>query len=170
MTHVRGATTEEADIRFLHEMLYEAAAWRPGQPRPAFDVVLSDRKIAGYVEGWGRAGDYGVIAEAEGGAAVGAAWYRLFTQDARGYGFVSSTVPEITIGVSPPARGHGVGTSLLTALIEHARRAGFSALSLSVEADNPAARLYERLGFERVGRVEDAWTLRLELDGAATDA
>jgi ribosomal protein S18 acetylase RimI-like enzyme len=168
MAHVRVATTGEADTRFLHEMLYEAAAWRPGHPRPAFDAVLSNPKITGYVEGWGRAGDYGVIAEAESDTPIGAAWYRLFPEDARGYGFIATAVPEITIGVSPAARGHGVGTSLLTALIERARQAAVPALSLSVEEDNSALRIYERLGFKRFGRVEKAWTMRLDLDGRAT--
>jgi ribosomal protein S18 acetylase RimI-like enzyme len=163
MAHVRAATSDQADRRFLHEMLYEAAAWRPGHPRPAFRAVFSNPRIACYVESWGRAGDYGVIAEAEGGTPIGAAWYRLFPADARGFGFVSPAIPELTIGVSPAARGHGVGTSLLTALIEHARDEALPALSLSVEEDNPAVRLYERFGFERIGGVENAWTMRLDL-------
>jgi ribosomal protein S18 acetylase RimI-like enzyme len=149
-------------------MLYEAAAWRPVDPRPALDAVLSNPKITGYVESWGRAGDYGLIGEDASGTPIGAAWYRHFPEDARGYGFVSPAVPEITIGVSPPARAQGVGTSLLTALIEHGRRAGLPALSLSVEEDNPAIRLYERLGFKRVVRVGNAWTMCLDLNGRAT--
>jgi ribosomal protein S18 acetylase RimI-like enzyme len=167
LAHVRVATSDEADRRFLHEMLYEAAAWRPGHPRPAVGAVFSNPKLACYVESWGRAGDYGVIGEAEGGTPIGAAWYRLFAEAARGYGFISSAIPEITIGVSPAARGRGVGTSLLAALIEHARHEALPALSLSVEEDNPAVRLYERFGFKRVGGVENAWTMRLDLDRRA---
>ena len=49
------------------------------------------------------------------------------------------------------------------ALIRAARDDGFAALSLSVEPDNPAARLYERLGFERVGWFEGAQTMLLRL-------
>lgn len=154
---------DEDDIRFLRQMLYEAAAWRPKDPRPALDVVFSNPQISRYIEGWGRPGDYGVIAESESGVPAGAAWYRLFTQDEHGYGFISPALPEVTIGVSPSARRRGIGTRLLTALIAHARVAAWPALSLSVEDDNPAVRLYERLGFVRVGRVENAWTMRLDL-------
>lgn len=161
-THVRPATADEADVRFLREMLYEAVAWRPGRERPAFDAVLANPKVRGYVERWGRAGDHGVIAERPSGARIGAAWYRL-AGERRGYGFVSPDIPEITIGVTRGARGQGVGTALLTALIEQAREAAFPALSLSVEEDNPAVRLYERLAFTRVGRVENAATMRLDL-------
>jgi hypothetical protein len=38
-----------------------------------------------------------------------------------------------------------------------------TALSLSVEEDNPAASLYHRLGFEAVGKVGNALTMRLHL-------
>jgi RimJ/RimL family protein N-acetyltransferase len=80
-----------------------------------------------------------------------------------GYGFVDESTPELGIAVSPEVRGRGIGRALLASLIEHARAAQLPALSLSVESDNPALRLYERLGFEKVGRVENAWTIRLDL-------
>ena len=46
------------------------------------------------------------------------------------------------------ARRQGVGSALLKALIAQARRDGLRALSLSVELENPARRLYEKLGFK----------------------
>ena len=48
------------------------------------------------------------------------------------------------------------------ALLGQARGAGFEAISLSVEPDNPAVRLYERAGFTRVGGT-GAWTMLVEL-------
>jgi ribosomal protein S18 acetylase RimI-like enzyme len=150
------------DVRFLREMLYHAAAWRPGE-RPPFDAVLSDFRTARYVEGWGRTGDGAVVAEAEDGTRLGAAWFRLFAAEEPGYGFVSASIPELSIAVAPAARGRGIGSALLIAIAVHARERGFPALSLSVEADNPAVRLYARTGFVGVGREGDAWTMLLEL-------
>jgi len=158
---LRPITQREADVCFLRRMLYEAAACRPGSPLP--DQVLSNPDVARYVESWGQQGDTGLVAEDEAGRALGAAWYRLFTEDEHGYGFIDPSIPELTIAVEPNVRGRGVGAALLAALIERAHADGLPALSLSVEQDNPAIRLYERAGFTRVRQVEDAWTMRLDL-------
>jgi len=50
-------------------------------------------------------------------------------------------------------RGRGIRSLLLEALIEAARAQRNPALSLSVEPDNPARRLYERYGFQVIGTV-----------------
>lgn len=56
--------------------------------------------------------------------------------------------------------GQGVGTALIRAAEETARRAGAPAIGLAVGADNPGARaLYERLGYVGWGggEVIDEW-------------
>jgi ribosomal protein S18 acetylase RimI-like enzyme len=158
--HTRAATG--TDLTFLRRMLYEAATWRPGAARPPEDAVLADPRVAIYVEGWGRDGDAGVVAANE-EERLGAAWYRSFAADGHGYGFVEPGVPELTIAVRREQRGRGIGTALLHDLVDRARVEGLAALSLSVEDDNPARRLYERAGFVAVGCVGNARTMRLEL-------
>ncbi|GAA2056332.1 N-acetylglutamate synthase, CG3035 family [Williamsia deligens] len=50
----------------------------------------------------------------------------------------------------PDHRGHGVGTAVVTALMQDARKTGCERAYLQVEQDNAAAiRLYRRLGFVR---------------------
>jgi ribosomal-protein-alanine N-acetyltransferase len=57
-----------------------------------------------------------------------------------------------TIAVAPAHQGHGVGTMLLTRLIDESVRRGCTRLDLEVRADNLAAiALYERHGFSRIG-------------------
>jgi GNAT superfamily N-acetyltransferase len=102
----------------------------------------------------GGAGDVGVISEDETRQPRGAAWFRLLSTDNPGYGFIDESMPEVSIVVLGSSRGRGIGTELLSTLLEKAADAGFQALSLSVSKDNPALQLYEKLGFAKVKPVE----------------
>ncbi len=153
---------EATDLEVLREMLFYTARWRSGQENESKASVLSDDHVARYLEGWGRQGDMGFVAE-EHGQPVGAAWIRVFTRERPGYGFLDTTIPELSIAVVPARRGSGIGLALLTATLAAASQAGHPAVSLSVEVDNPARRLYERVGFKTVGRVGGSWTMRIEL-------
>ncbi len=108
--------------------------------------MLSGPPTARYIAGWPRESDLGVIAEA-GGEPVGAAWVRFFPADDPAYGFVSSDVPELTIGVAAAWRGRGVGRDLLRAIAALAAGAGIARISLSVERKNFAHGLYLSEGF-----------------------
>ncbi len=150
------------DEPFLRKMMYEAAAWNPDWPHEEVIEALSNPILARYVDGWRRPGDAGVIAEI-GGEPVGAAWYRLFTSDRPGYGFVDERTPELGIAVVPLHRRRGIGTVLLESLIERARDEGYPALSLSVAPSNRSRMMYERAGFVKVGEFGGSWTMRLDL-------
>lgn len=51
------------------------------------------------------------------------------------------------LAVVAEARGRGVGERLLLDAIERCRKAGFGRVLLDLYAENPARRLYERMGF-----------------------
>jgi len=160
---LRPATT--ADRPFLTAMLAEAASWErePGEPPYALVDLLGVPEVAGYIEGWGRPGDFGVVAE-EAGAPAGACWCRRFTPEHPGYDFIAEDVPGLSIGVLPAYQGSGRGRSLLTAVVSEARRQGVRALGLSVSERNlRARRLYERAGFVVAGTEGDSLTMRLDL-------
>jgi len=150
---------ESADISFLEEMLFGATNWR-GEQRDR-NTRVADPNINRYLNGWKRPGDAGVVAVNETGDRIGAAWFRFFSADEHGYGFISAAIPEITIGVSPPHRGKGIGTALLRELIAIARCQGIATLSLSVEVENPAHRLYERVGFRPISEEDDSRSSRI---------
>lgn len=157
--------TTKVDSDFLAAMLYEAVNWREtgDETRPPLEEMLADPQMARYVEGWGRPGDAALVAVDRADEPVGAAWYRFFTADAPGYGFVGEQVPEVSIGVYPEVRGQGIGHLLLGGLIARARSEGVQSLSLSVAEDNPARRLYESIGFEVVATGGGSLTMVVDL-------
>ena len=157
---IRRATA--ADAPFLREMLAVAVDWRADASARSISELMADPALARYVADWPRQGDVGFVAE-DGATPIGAAWWRLFSHHDSGYGFVDESTPELSTGVVAEARGGGVGTLLLRALIGEARRSDLPALSLSVERDNPAAALYERLGFEARHREGGSVTMALTL-------
>lgn len=136
-----------ADLNLVQQTLYLALAWDPADPIPPIDRVIAHPEVARYHEGWMRAGDAGVVAEAD-GAFVGMAYYRLFTADNHGQGYIDPDTPELAIGMDPGHRGQGIGTRLMTELADVARTAGVERISLSVSSGNPAARLYQRVGYQ----------------------
>ncbi len=75
-------------------------------------------------------------------------------------------VADFSVYVAREARGSGVGTRLLTALEERARRIGFHKLVLAAFPTNSAGmRLYVQRGFEVVGTYHEQGLL----DGAWVD-
>ena len=150
------------DTPFLQDVLLQAFNWSNEQTF-SMEQILSTPEIAHYIAGWMQPSDFGTVALSDGGDPIGAVWGRLLTSEDPGYGFVSETVPELTMGVLPEHRGSGAGTALMAAVITQAREAGFEALSLSVEDHNPASRLYARAGFNKVDRTGDSDTMLLRL-------
>jgi GNAT superfamily N-acetyltransferase len=143
------------DVRFLRDLLRHAYHWRLNED--------PDLPVFRYVSNWGRRGDAGVIAFDSRGP-YGAAWYRLFRESEPGFGFVDERTPELTIAVVPSRRGQGIGSELLEALLEQARRDGFDAVSLSAEKEQ--THFYEEHGFVAAGDHGTTVTMRRQLDPA----
>jgi GNAT superfamily N-acetyltransferase len=140
------------DLRFLRDMLRHAYHWRLSED--------AERPVYRYVQNWGRPGDTGIVAM-EGPHSYGAAWYRLFTADEPGFGFVDAETPELTIAIVPSRRGRGAGKELLEALLTRAREDGYAAVSLSAAQGQTA--YYEQFGFEKVGESDHAVTMLARL-------
>lgn len=59
------------------------------------------------------------------------------------------------IAVMPAARGHGIGGKLMQEMMDYLQKQGDVEISLEVRASNEAAiHLYQKLGFEEIGRRE----------------
>ncbi|MDQ4076536.1 MAG: GNAT family N-acetyltransferase [Chloroflexota bacterium] len=147
-----------ADESLLWTMVYHAI-YLPENAVPLPLEVVHHPKIAKYVEDWGRTDDVGFVAvDTTVGQPIGAAWARLLKGEEGGYGYVNDETPELTVALLPGYRGQGIGSELMIRLLDAARER-YPAISLSVSPENPALRLYRRLGFEVVGRSGTSLTM-----------
>jgi len=137
---IRPAVQDDLEVlwNFLAMAAYE----------PDAEAAKAVPSVAKYLAGWQRPGDFGFIAE-QNGEVVGAAWARCFSVEELKFPYGNEETPKVSIGVKPNARSQGVGEKLMRALIGEAARRGLG-LCLSVRSENPARRLYERLGFRDI--------------------
>jgi len=77
---------------------------------------------------------------------------------------VYAGVAEVSVYVAAAARGHGVGTALLSALVASSEVGGVWTLEAGILPENEASvRMHERCGFrvvgrrERLGRMDGEW-------------
>lgn len=87
-------------------------------------------------------------------------------------------IVEDSIYISPEAKGRGLGTALMRALIEDVRELGFRQFVAVIgdgTPDSPSVRLHEKLGFRHTGKLEgsgykhgrwlDTTFMQLEMNG-----
>jgi ribosomal-protein-alanine N-acetyltransferase len=126
-------------MRYEHDM-FGAESWSAD----AYREELADTRHRFYV-----------AAVDDAGALVGWAGIRMLDKEAE----------ILTVGVIPSARRDGLGTRLLTTLLDEARRRGVEDVFLDVRMDNlQAQRVYEREGFAALG------TRRGYYDNGRTDS
>jgi ribosomal protein S18 acetylase RimI-like enzyme len=137
---IRPAVQDDLEVLwdFLAMAAYEADA----------DAAKAVLPVAKYLVGWQRPGDFGFIADQD-SEIVGAAWARRLSAEELRFPYGDEKAPKVSISVKPNARGQGIGEKLMRALIGEAARRGLG-LCLSVRFENPARRLYERLGFRDI--------------------
>ncbi|SRR5581483_2397113 len=139
-----------ADETILWDMLYVALLTSEGGPARE---IVQQPELARYVEGWGRAGDVGFVAQdRQTEQTLGAVWMRKFPPN---------DTPELAFSVRPEMRRRGMGAALLTQLVKATPEQ--SELIIHVPANNPAVRLYERFGFHVVDQMQDGLRLKRQI-------
>lgn len=136
---------QSEEISLLDDFLYETIYVPPGTPAPPRSI-LQEEALQVYVRDFGqKPDDKCLVAEAD-GTVVGAVWTRIMHD----YGHVDDHTPSLAIALHPNYRSRGIGTALMTRMLEWLRQCGYQQVSLSVQKDNRAVQLYQRLGFTTV--------------------
>lgn len=129
------------------------ALWNPQIRNTSVTFTTEEKSVAGLaadIAERAAAGQAFLVAE-ENGIMLGLATYFQFR---RGPGYRHTM--EHTVILSPDARGRGVGRALMTALENHAARAGVHSLIAGVSSENPGGvAFHERLGYRRIAELPE---------------
>jgi ribosomal protein S18 acetylase RimI-like enzyme len=147
---LRPATADDEPLLFAIFCEVRGAMFA-GLPEPQKDILLRMQfhaQKSGYEQGYPDAERMIVVAD---GRSVGAVLVQRSTVIWR----------LVDISLFTAYRNQGIGTRLIRDLLDHAAKSARS-LQLQVARDNPAARLYERLGMQMVAEDDVYVTMQSE--------
>ena len=153
---VREMKTEEYPL--LDDFLYEAIYIPEGGELPP-RAVIEEPELQVYVEGFGSGEDDKAVAAEIDGKVVGAAWARIMND----YGHVDDETPSLAISMYTEFRGQGIGTTLMQKLLEILKDCGYEKVSLSVQKENYAVKMYKKTGFEVVEEKGEEYIMICQL-------
>lgn len=148
---------KKSEIPCLDIFLYEAIFIPDGVEKPEKDIVKLP-ELSRYYLDFGKESDLCLVAELN-NELVGAIWTRIFSETEKGYGYVDSKTPELSMSVLKPYRNMGIGKKLLKEMIDRLIAMEYNQVSLSVDKLNFAYGLYQKFGFEIVEAVDQSATM-----------
>lgn len=146
------------EYHHLRRFLYDAIFLPEGVEPPPLSVTdIPELRV--YIEDFGqRPHDVCFVAETTDGL-IGAVWARIMND----YGHVDDQTPSLAISVKKEHRGKGIGSRLLSTILQRLHDEGINSVSLSVQKANPAVRLHCRFGFMTLHETEEEYVMLREL-------
>ena len=143
----------------LSNFLYEAI-FVPDGIAPPPKSILNCPELQVYISDFGtNRHDKALIAEVDGNI-IGAVWARIMND----YGYIDADTPSLAMSVLKAYRGRGIGTLLLTQMLLTEKADGYAKLSLSVQKDNYAVKLYRKAGFTTVKETTEEYIMVADLN------
>ena len=142
----------------LNDFLYEAIYVPTGIEPPPKTVIYSP-ELQVYIADFGKIDhDIALVAEVN-QKIIGAVWVRIMND----YGHIDNTTPSLAMSVFKEYQGLGVGTALLEELIATLKSKGYSQVSLWVQKDNYAVKMYQKVGFTILKEVDEEYIMVIAL-------
>ena len=149
---------EFVEIGILKEFLYEAIFIPEGVEAPDRSIIERP-ELALYYEDFGKGrGDHCILAE-EDGKVIGAVWSRIMHD----YGHVDDETPSLAISLYKEYRGRGTGTELMRRMLALLKEQGYKRVSLSVQKENYAVKMYRKVGFKTADENEEEYIMVCDL-------
>lgn len=153
---------KSSEIYLLEDFLYEAIFQRDEENLVPKDII-NKPELRVFIDGFGKADDYCLVADID-GKVVGAVWSRILSGEVKGFGNVDENTPEFAISLYKEYRNMGIGTALMCRILELLKEHGYKKASLTVQKDNYAVRMYEKVGFKIVKELEEEYLMICELN------
>lgn len=133
---------------FLYEAIFIPEGYTAEVPR---DIIYKEPKLYAAIKDFGtHPDDYCLVAEVD-RKVVGAVWVGIADE----YGHMDDETPSFSISLYKEYRGQGIGTALMERMLELLKNKGYRRVSLGVNKENYAVRMYKKVGFEIVGDGAD---------------
>ncbi|MDE5770436.1 MAG: GNAT family N-acetyltransferase [Ruminococcus sp.] len=141
----------------LDDFLYEAI-FIPNGIQPPPKSIIEKPELQVYVENFGKKDDYCMVAEID-NKIVGAVWVRIMDD----YGHINDNTPSLAISLYKDFRGQGIGTALLDSILSLLKSENYEKVSLSVQKENYAYKMYLKAGFEVFDENDEEYIMVCDL-------
>lgn len=147
----------ENEYYVLSEFLYEAIFIPVGMEKPP-KAIIEQPELQVYIADFGKSDDWCLVAEVK-EKIVGAVWVRVMDD----YGHIDDETPSFAMSLYEEYRNMGIGTALMRDMLEFLKNKGYKQTSLSVQKENYAARMYQKVGFEVIDENEEEYIMVCQL-------
>jgi len=145
------------EYKLLEDFLYEAIFIPEGVNKPPRDIINND-DLQVYIKDFGKKDDYCLVYE-DNNKIVGTCWVRIMND----YGHIDDNTPSLAISLYEDYRGKGIGTKLMQEMINHLK-GKYDKISLSVQKDNYATKMYKKVGFEILKEKDEEYLMICNLN------
>ena len=143
----------------LDEFLYEVIFVPIGEAPPLRSIIMND-DLQVYIRDFGAYPDDKCLVAETGGRIVGAVWTRIM----KDYGHIADDTPSLAISLYKEYRGNGIGTELLSRMLQQLRNDGYKNVSLSVQKENYATEMYLKAGFNVWEETQEEYIMVCDLN------
>ena len=148
---------KEEEYPILSDFLYEAIFIPESMEKPP-KAIIEQSELQVYIADFGKEDDWFLVAEVK-GKIVGAVWGRIMND----YGHIDDETPSLAISLYGEYRHLGIGTALMKAILHLLKEKGYKQTSLSVQKENYAVNMYQKIGFKVVSETEEEYIMVCEL-------
>ncbi len=145
---------QRTEYPLLENFLYEAI-FIPNGVEPPSKSIIYRPELQVYISEFGTSKhDIAFVADID-GKIIGAVWVRIMND----YGHIDDNTPSFAMSVYKEYRGKGIGTALMKEILATLKERGYKQASLSVQKENFAAKMYQKLGFQIIGVNEEEFLM-----------